>query len=348
MSTVTSSTELSDFHQLVGFDGVYLCDVNELTVALAELLYGLGLPVRGFVRPEGPAGRLTSMDVGIENPASLSEKVAGRRTALIHSQRLVSSPDAWPPVIEELGACTRFDPWPLMKPFTEVDDWGYMVPAFQYFGNSEKGVLFDVGANNGGASQLAVGLFNAVFAFEPSPLQREKFNHRFAGQPMRTQITLLPYALGREDQRGIQTFYHELSEGGGGSSLLKESSDRNSAGFAVEEIQVEVKTLKDACTELGVVPTFLKLDVEGSEPDVILGSKEIIAEHKPAILFECWRHSWGEGVRDLVLFLKQQGYTVKCSYIGGDMWDVFEFGAPLNYVTNALCAPPHLEFPPLL
>jgi len=30
------------------------------------------------------------------------------------------------------------------------------------------------------------------------------------------------------------------------------------------------------------------------------------------------------------------------------MWDVFEHGAPLNDVTNALCTPPHPEFTPLL
>ena len=34
---------------------------------------------------------------------------------------------------------------------------------------------------------------------------------------------------------------------------------------------------------------FIKIDVEGGEPDVVLGARDTISRYKPAIMFESWR-----------------------------------------------------------
>ncbi len=63
-------------------------------------------------------------------------------------------------------------------------------------------------------------------------------------------------------------------------------------------------------------PDLIKIDVEGEEGNVLLGSKNTLQEYKPIII--CEIHS-SKSATEVYAVLEQQGYT--CSILGSPNWD---------------------------
>lgn len=91
-------------------------------------------------------------------------------------------------------------------------------------------------------------------------------------------VSFFECALG--DKPGRATFYINEKESGY-SSLLKQNGG---SGENIREIAVSIKKLDDLDKFQGV--DAIKIDVEGSELDVILGSEDTIKKNKPIIMFE--------------------------------------------------------------
>jgi len=56
--------------------------------------------------------------------------------------------------------------------------------------------------------------------------------------------------------------------------------------FIAGESQGQNITLQDAATEIGLIPTVIKMDIEGAEYDVIMSSLSFLEKTKPLILLE--------------------------------------------------------------
>lgn len=129
--------------------------------------------------------------------------------------------------------------------------------------------LIDVGANKGQFAMAVRGLFpNAViYAFEPLPKPASRFEKVFGSDPI-THLHRIAIG-GAKDNR---TFY--VTDREDSSSLLKPGNGQLEAfGIsAKEEIEVVVKPL-DSVIRLESVPRpiLLKIDVQGSELDVLKG-----------------------------------------------------------------------------
>jgi FkbM family methyltransferase len=133
-------------------------------------------------------------------------------------------------------------------------------------------VFVDVGASFGYFTSLAwslVGAGGRVFAFEPSP-------HAFAalkrnmGGPRFSNITLVNSAVGRKT--GELTIYMPPENGLHSPSAF--ISHENSPA-----IRVPLTTLDEYAPLAGVkCIDLLKMDVEGSEPDVLAGMSGLIAQ----------------------------------------------------------------------
>ena len=143
-------------------------------------------------------------------------------------------------------------------------------------------VVWDIGANVGFYSRLFAGLIGETgrcYAFEPSPLNRARFQE--LGIP--DNVLLFPYALG--DKHGVA----QLVQGGdplGATSFLL----GRGIACAEEPIPVECMT-GDLLVEGGrtPVPKCIKIDVEGYEWEVLQGCQKMLG-HEGLFRIGCEIH----------------------------------------------------------
>lgn len=184
----------------------------------------------------------------------------------------------------------------------------------------------DVGAN--------VGVFTALIgtrlpeveitAVEPFPPIREFLVRNIALNHL--HVELLDCAVGA--RRGEAAF--ELL----GRDVLNRLAPEGSVATATG-IQVEVRTLDDVLD--GRHPRLMKIDVEGSELDVMRGARHLLlADDAPVLLFEHCGHGTSFGITpaDVRSFLHEVGY--KIHLLDGDLtlWDTDEQPPTNNVVAT--------------
>lgn len=141
--------------------------------------------------------------------------------------------------------------------------------------------FFDVGANIGRISGLVSGTVDKTIAFEPNPTHAAQLRRRLS-----EKFIVIEEALSNKIEKS--EFFLDVRPGDGSlASSLMVLSDLHESGM-VRKILVDTNTLDNYVAQSGNVPTFIKIDVEGHEPEVIEGAKETIKRYKPKILFEMW------------------------------------------------------------
>lgn len=135
-------------------------------------------------------------------------------------------------------------------------------PAFDFMASLPGDVTFlDLGANLGYTSLNAARVGNNILvkSFEPGPVHLEIFRKNMQFNPNLAQrIELMPYAVAGERCFMNWTFDPKQP---GGSSLYKQDQ---SAG-----VQVEVRSFSDIVRECRTEAIIVKMDVEGSEYDIL-------------------------------------------------------------------------------
>jgi FkbM family methyltransferase len=129
--------------------------------------------------------------------------------------------------------------------------------------------MIDGGAFTGDTIEtvLAKGLpVAAIAAFEPDLVNFQKLSQGVRKSLEQLgDVSLLPCGLGRE------TAVRRFAEGQGGGSAL------DSGG----ETFVQIVALDQVVPNFA--PTFIKLDIEGAEPDALLGAADLIARFQPTL-----------------------------------------------------------------
>ena len=147
---------------------------------------------------------------------------------------------------------------------------------------SQSEVFVDCGAYDGDTirefRKLTADHFRRIVAFEPDPGNYTALQSRIND----SRIALRPYATGarRETLR--------FAAGGG------EASRVSSTGTC----EIEAITLDEALR--GIVPTYIKFDIEGSEADALEGGRQTIARHRPKMavcLYHLPDHLWSIPLR---------------------------------------------------
>lgn len=163
------------------------------------------------------------------------------------------------------------------------------------------GLLFDVGGHVGLLAELfclaAPG--NRAVSYEPSPVLRAKAAQLRALNGLESRITLCPSAIG--DAPGRVPGYVDP----GGFIGFGDAPP----GLPAQE--VAFTTIDAECERLGVVPTVVKIDIEGFEDRALAGAQRLLAEHRPALLLEFHLdllEKRGVRVGTLVKVLERHGY----------------------------------------
>lgn len=148
---------------------------------------------------------------------------------------------------------------------------------------NEGDFVVDIGANIGWYTlffSAFVGAAGSVLAVEPE----------------RDNLVILRRNLLKNRIRNVEVFAGALSEVSGKGRLFlsrdnsgdhmldmgsERSSARESAGVAIDTLdRLVVKRWK------GKIPTFIKMDVQGSEPKILRGARTLFDQHRPVVMLE--------------------------------------------------------------
>jgi FkbM family methyltransferase len=143
--------------------------------------------------------------------------------------------------------------------------------------------FYDVGAHIGYYSLFAsryVGVKGSVISFEPDSDNIAVFRENLAKNNL-MQILIVPAAVWSDE--GVVVF----QKGADYSSRMsgRVVSNNSAAAFGAEMLSCSAVSLDSFCLSHRP-PTFIKIDVEGEEIDVLKGARQTLAQHKPVLLIE--------------------------------------------------------------
>ncbi|MDR0577218.1 MAG: FkbM family methyltransferase [Candidatus Accumulibacter sp.] len=138
----------------------------------------------------------------------------------------------------------------------------HMVSLFQTLIDPDD-VVADIGANIGSTSILFSSLARKVISFEPSPSTYKILVENLSRANV-INVEPVNLGLGKQAESLTITFARNNRSGGYVSDKIRPED-----GHQTEQIAID--TLDHFFDKAAVRPTFLKIDVEGFEPNVIRG-----------------------------------------------------------------------------
>jgi FkbM family methyltransferase len=167
--------------------------------------------------------------------------------------------------------------------------WTKLKAALEIIPENRRRYAVDVGAHVGLWSRVLAYKFDFVWSFEPLPELQECFYKNVD----LSNVTLYQFALGRES--GIA--FMSTEDDNSGNSRIDRTGDQSVRVLRFDDYKIDHLD-------------FLKIDTEGTELDVIIGSRETIALHKPFILVEQkpgHAERYGYGKTEAVTYLQNMG-----------------------------------------
>jgi FkbM family methyltransferase len=161
--------------------------------------------------------------------------------------------------------------------------------------------VYDIGANIGFFAQLAArfaGAGGRVLAFEPVPAIAELVREAAQRSQLSGRIEVRAQAVAARS--GTEQLY--VVDDASWSHL----ASRGNPGGAVQTIDVPVVTLDEVVAAGAPPPDVIKLDVEGSEGDVLRGAHDVLRRHRPAIVLELH-----DTQPDALPVLREAGYALE-------------------------------------
>ena len=189
-------------------------------------------------------------------------------------------------------------------------EWdGWMREDLEYFYVPGTDIL-DIGANIG-YNTLMASDYGPVHSFEP--LFHEIVQKNVEQNSVMKHVNVHPYALGDKNETSV-IYIVKPSNGSvnyGGCSLYPSICHES------EGVSIEVKRLDDVYTGHA---SFVKMDVEGHEYQILQGATELLKKHRPILLIEI--HDFETHGDKFLSFLKPFGYN-RCVSRPEDMYLIF-------------------------
>lgn len=144
-----------------------------------------------------------------------------------------------------------------------------------------------------------------VIAFEPNPMVRERLRNNLILNRFLTQVNIIPYGLSVNTR--IAEFFIPPKSGSSAASL------ENLHPFEGEPSRIQIQLVSlDEIIHTQFKVDVIKMDIEGSEYQAILGGEKLIASQQPVIIIELlrkWMKPFGSHPQDVFLKLEHLGYS---------------------------------------
>lgn len=155
---------------------------------------------------------------------------------------------------------------------------------------SAKQTFIDAGAHIGFYSLPLSGVFQNCYAFEPSDFQYELLCQNIALNKL-DNIEPMKFGLGSAEE---EREFYITGKSGGTNTFVRNKYSEN----PMKICKVQIREL-DSFEHENV--SFLKIDVEGWELEVLKGSLETINQSAPEMLIEVWeQQARRQEIRDLL------------------------------------------------
>ncbi len=164
-------------------------------------------------------------------------------------------------------------------------------------------VMYDVGAHIGFYTLPAARLGADAIAFEPDPESAARVRTHVDRNGLRDRVRVVEAAVWSSSFPSI-TFRRGLPRSQGGVSW----QDHQPVLAMGEVIEVATVCLDDFVASGGPAPHIIKVDVEGSESEVLKGAINILCNHHPVLIVEV--HTVEEHVT-VSQILENVGYTAR-------------------------------------
>lgn len=178
-------------------------------------------------------------------------------------------------------------------------------------------LAIDVGAQRGWFSLLMstiVGETGKIISYEASP---EVFSLLSNNIQINNFSNILAYNFAVWDRSGELTF---VSHATASNAYVPSLVNNSGIGFVDRSNSSDEGQIKIPCVSLDEHVRYekrcslIKIDVEGSEPEVIQGAKKLIERDRPHILLELNKDRMSiEQMKNIIDFLNQANYEVACS-----------------------------------
>ncbi len=175
-------------------------------------------------------------------------------------------------------------------------------------------VFFDVGAHHGWVSMWTlslVGQAGTVYSFEPSHanlsiLEWHRARNNFS------QWTIVPKAVSDVDAEQKEFFLVDTGDSPMNSLTTGVPGTPMMEGRDISKTSTQTITLDTFCSQVGLGPNLVKIDVEGAELLVLQGAAKLLSESCPTIILAVHPY-WlpqGQSPGQIFELLTNYGYTV--------------------------------------
>lgn len=136
-------------------------------------------------------------------------------------------------------------------------------------------VFFDIGANIGLYTILAAKRGATVYAFEPHITNASNLIRNVGFNKLQDRVKVITSAVGHSEE--YEVFNYNSTEAGSSGSQLGHTTGETGKEFTpvLKEIKRSLR-IDDFCKLFDVYPTFIKLDVDGNELEVLRGVMNIL------------------------------------------------------------------------
>lgn len=140
-------------------------------------------------------------------------------------------------------------------------------------------VVFDIGAHIGLCTLPLTQLTNRVFSFEASPTNLRYLNNHVNINNC-SNVTVVPYLVGKKNSDGVD--FYDAGDGSGIPSIVNLKLKKKN--IIIDHIKIEQINLDNFVNENSIIPDVIKIDVEGSEFNILDGAELILKSYRPKII----------------------------------------------------------------